>query len=106
MRTLKICRKLWIRWGSGRQKIEMKLNPSKFKAVRFTKARVKGPLNYTLGDQLIPEASSCKYLGIILHSNLNWTDHVNYTVEKDRKGIHFIMYYQKFSLHYTITSDS
>jgi hypothetical protein len=38
----------------------MKINPSKSKAVRFTRARVKDPLNYTLGDQLIPEASSCK----------------------------------------------
>jgi hypothetical protein len=84
----------------------MKLNPSKFKAVRFTKDRVKGPLNYTLRDQLIPEASSFKYLGIIFQSDLNWTDHVNYAVKKDRKAINFIMCYQKLSLHYTITSDS
>ena len=56
---------------------EMKINPSKCKAVRFTRVRVKDPLNYTLRDQLIPEASSCKYLGIILHSDLNWADHVN-----------------------------
>jgi len=38
----------------------MKINPSKCKAVRFTRARMKNPLNYTRGDQLIPEASSCK----------------------------------------------
>jgi len=31
---------------------------------------VKDPLNDTLGDQLIPEASSYKYLGIILRSDL------------------------------------
>jgi len=43
---------------------------------------VKDPLNYTLGDQLIPEASSFKYLRIILHSDFSWTDHVNYTVKK------------------------
>jgi len=69
----------------------MKINPSKCKAVRFTRARVKDPLNYTLGDQFIPEASSCKYLGIILRSDLNWTDHVNYTVKKAWKALHFIM---------------
>jgi len=44
----------------------MKINPSKSKAIRFTRARVKNPLGYSLGDQKIPEASSCKYLGIIL----------------------------------------
>jgi len=50
-----------------------------------------GPLNYTSGDQLIPEASSCKYLGIILRSDLSWADHVNYTVKKAWKALHFIM---------------
>jgi len=52
---------------------------------------VKDPLNYTLGDQFIPEASSYKYLGIILSSDLNWTDHVNFTVKKACKALHFIV---------------
>ena len=69
----------------------MKINPNKCKAVRFTRAWVKDPLNYTLGDQLIPEASNCKYLGIILRCNLSWADHVNYTVKKSWKALHFIM---------------
>ena len=43
----------------------MKINQSNCKAFRFTMARVKNPLNHTIGDQLIPEASSCKCLGII-----------------------------------------
>jgi hypothetical protein len=42
----------------------MKINPSKCKALCFARPLVKNPLNYTLGDQLIPEASSCKYLRI------------------------------------------
>ena len=69
----------------------MKINPSKCKAVRFTRAWVKDPLNYTLGDQLILEVSSCKYLGIILLSDLSWADHVNYMVKKAWKALHFIM---------------
>jgi len=68
----------------------MKINPSKCKAVRFTRAKAKDPLNYTLGDQLIAEANICKYLGIILRSNLNWADHVNYTVKKAWKALYFI----------------
>jgi len=44
----------------------VKINPVKSKALRFTRARVKNPLGYSLGDQKISEASSCKYLGIIL----------------------------------------
>jgi hypothetical protein len=44
----------------------MKINPSKSKIVRFTRARVKVPLNYLIIGTLIPEESSCKHLGIIL----------------------------------------
>jgi hypothetical protein len=44
-------------------------NLSKSKAILFTRATVKDPLNYSSMDTLIPEASSCKYLGIILRSD-------------------------------------
>jgi hypothetical protein len=50
----------------------MKINPGKSKAIRFTTARVKNPLGYSLGDQKILEARRCKYLGIILRSDLKW----------------------------------
>jgi len=67
----------------------IKINPSKSKAIRFTRARVKNPLNYSLMGTLVPEASSCKYFGIILRSDLSWADQVNYTVEKAWKALHF-----------------
>jgi len=38
----------------------MKINPSKSKAVRFTRARLKDPLDYSLTNTSIPETSSCK----------------------------------------------
>jgi len=60
----------------------MKINPSKSKAVSFTRAWMKNPLNYILGDQRIPEASSCEYLGIILRSDLIWPEQVTYRVQK------------------------
>ena len=69
----------------------MKINPSKCKIIRFTIARVKGPLNYSLKDTLISEASSCKYLGIILNSDLSSADQVNYAVKKTWKTLHFAM---------------
>jgi hypothetical protein len=77
----------------GEQAVEnaMKINPGKSKVIRFTTARVKNPLNYSLGDQKIPEVSSCKYLEIILRNDLNWVDQVNYTARKAWKAFHFIM---------------
>ena len=69
----------------------MKINPSKSKGIRFTRARVKDPPKYSLMETLIPEASSCKYLGIILRSDLSWADRINYAVKKVWKSLHFTM---------------
>jgi hypothetical protein len=52
---------------------------------------VKDPLNYSLGDQIIPEASSCKCLGIIIRSDLSWADQANYTVQKAWRPLYFVM---------------
>ena len=69
----------------------MKINPIQSKAICFMRDRVKDPLNYLLMGTLIPEASSCKYLGIILRSNLSWVNQVNYAVKKAWKALHFTM---------------
>jgi len=79
----------------------MKINSSKSKAIRFTRARVKDPLNYSLMGTLIPEASSCKYLGIILRSDLSWVEQVNYAVKKAWKALHFTMRILKKGNSYT-----
>jgi hypothetical protein len=50
-------------------------------------ARVKDVLNYFLRDQRIPEACSCKYLGIIIHRDLSWDDQVTQYIRPER---HFI----------------
>jgi len=77
------------RLGGWAAENTMKIHPGKCKAVRFTGARVNGPLCYTLEDQLISEESSCKYLGIISRSDLGWADHVIYTAKKAWKALHF-----------------
>ena len=73
----------------------MKINPGKSKAVSFTRAQVNDLLNYSLLDQVIPEASSCKYFGKILCSDLSWTDRINYMVKKAWKAFHFTMHILK-----------
>jgi len=70
---------------------EMKINPDKSKAESFTKAKAKERRRYCFGDQLIPEASSFKYLGIIICRDLTWSDHANYTLREAWKALHFIM---------------
>ena len=70
------------RLGDWAVENDIKINPSKSRAISFTRARVKDPLNYTLSGQNIPENSSCKYLGIIIRSDLNWADQVNRRFKK------------------------
>ena len=79
------------RLGEWAVENEMKLSPGKSRAVIFTKARIKKGTRHYFGEQLIPEASSFKYLGIIIRNDVNWADHVNYTLRKSRKVLHFIM---------------
>jgi hypothetical protein len=67
----------------------MEINPTKSKANSYTTARVQEPLNYSLQETVIPEASSCKYLGIILRSDLSCADQVSYTVKKAWGALHF-----------------
>ena len=68
----------------------MNTNPDQSKAVSFTEGRVKERVRY-FGEQLIPEASSFKHLGIIIGNDLNWADHVSYTLWKAWKSLHFVM---------------
>jgi len=70
---------------------EIKINPGKSKAVSFTKAKVKERRRYYFWDQLVPEASSFKHLGIIIRRDLTWADHANYTLREAWKALHFIM---------------
>jgi hypothetical protein len=43
----------------------MEINPTKSKAISFTRTHMKEQQNYLLRDTVILEASICKYLGII-----------------------------------------
>jgi hypothetical protein len=65
----------------------MKINPGKSKAISFTNAGVKEQIRCYIGDQVILEASSFKYLGKIIRSDLNRTDHVTHYEKLGRRFI-------------------
>jgi len=60
------CRRIWTIWGEWGVEIGMKINPDKSKEIRLTRTRVKNPLGNSTGDQIFPEASKCKFWGIII----------------------------------------
>ena len=57
----------------------------------FRISSVEERIRYYCRDQLIPGASAFKYLGIIIRSDINWADNVNYTLRRAWKALHFIM---------------
>jgi hypothetical protein len=59
---------------------EMKINHLKRKAIRFRGAGVKILQCYGLCYQKCLKGSSCKYYGIMLRSDKNCVDQLNYTV--------------------------
>jgi len=75
------------RLGQWAVENEVKINPGKSKTVNCTKARVKERIRYYFGNKLIREASSFKYLGIIIRCHLNWVDRVKH---HGKPGRHFI----------------
>jgi len=80
--------KLQVLYTLGEWSVEnwMKINPDKSKAIRFLELGLK--IHWVT---LLVEASSYRCLGIILRSDLNWMDRVNYTVQKAWKAFHFVM---------------
>jgi len=62
----------------------VKISPDRSIAVSFVRARGKDQLNYPLLDQVIQQASSCKYLRIILRS-----DHTNCMAQEAWKALLF-----------------
>jgi hypothetical protein len=49
--TYKCYRRTEAVWGTGRVENETKIITGKSKTVSFTRYRLKGPLNYSFGDQ-------------------------------------------------------
>ena len=77
----------------------MKINPTKSRALSFTRARVKDPLSYSLGDQKMPEARCCKYLDVIIRRDLSWADQINYTVQEAWKAYFVIRVLRKGNIN-------
>jgi hypothetical protein len=103
-----------IKSGVFKVSVGIKINPNKSMEISFTRCRMNDPLNYSFGDRKIPEASCFKYLGIIIRNDFGWADHVNYTVQKTWRALHFAMRilrngkqkYEKFILQVTGTYHS
>ena len=65
----------------------MDFNPSKCSVISFTRSRSPDTYSYDLHGERLQRVSSAKYLGVMLSSNLSWTEHVNDVVSKANRAL-------------------
>lgn len=70
---------------------KMKLNSEKSKLIKFTNKRIITYHDYILDNKLLEYEGNCKYLGVILASNLQWSEHINYVVKNGYRKLGFVM---------------
>ena len=77
-----------LKWASGN---DMDVNIAK--SVAMTASRLREPnttRNYSLGDRTLSRVNSYKYLGVMLTSELSWSEHVDYVVLKATRALGFV----------------
>jgi len=68
----------------------MEFNPSKCKAITFTKKTKPVHTKYTLHDQTIATVSSARYLGGYINSKLSQNAHIDTTTKKATQSLNFL----------------
>ena len=61
---------------------QLNLNPQKCEAINITNKKIPVPFTYSIGMQPICWITKIKYLGVVINSKLNWSDHWQKVVQK------------------------
>ena len=69
---------------------DMELNPSKCTVIQVTRSKTVIPSTYVLHGQTLETVSSAKYLGVSLHSTLNWSNHVQQVSSSTNRTLGFL----------------
>ena len=67
---------------NGKKKWLLQFNPQKTKAVFFSLKNVEKFPELFFGDCTLEYVSQHKHLGVLLSSNLGWSDHIDNIVKK------------------------
>ena len=70
---------------NGKKKWLLQFNPQKTKAVFFSLKNVEKFPELFFGDCTLEYVSQHKHLGVLLSSNLGWSDHIDNIVKKAYK---------------------
>ena len=70
-------------------KNKMRLNAKKSQFISFGSRKILG--SYNLDKIQLNPVNTIKYLGVLLHHKLNWTEHVNKTMSDAMQSLNFVM---------------
>jgi len=69
------------------EKWQMQLNTDKCVVLRCTKSFCPIEFNYKLKDTILKLTQQHRYLGIIFHESMNWSDHIKIMFSKANKSL-------------------
>ena len=77
----------------------LSLNPSKCKCMLVTRRKSTHATSLYLGNTILEQVETFKYLGVLLSSDLNWTPHIENICSKARKlvGLLYRQFYNNAS---------
>ena len=74
---------------------QLSLNPQKCEAINIMNKKTPAPFTYSIGIQPIRWVTEIRYLGVVINSKLNWSDHYQKVVQKASvlfNRLHWAMY--------------
>ena len=77
---------------SWANKWQLHLNVSKCEALLISNKRKAISFEYFVNHSPLAWRSTVKYLGVLLHSNLSWSDHCKHVSAKASKTLNFLRY--------------
>ena len=78
-----------VKWTKQWQMI---LNPAKCVTLHCTRSLSPYLTNYSINNMLLQSVNQCKYLGVMLHTSMPWTKHIQEVINKASKTLNFVLY--------------
>ena len=74
---------------------KLTLNVGKSVCILFSRCRMDYHLNIRIGDEIIPQAKSTKFLGMWIDQSLSWSDHIAKTMLKLKSRMNLLHHGEK-----------
>jgi hypothetical protein len=79
-------------------RVQANIGPKKSAVMVFAPDKAtQTPMDIVWGDEVVPQVTEYKYLGVVLSADCTWRAHVQYVLDKAEKTVHSLGSIQKIS---------